>query len=88
LRLYLAAQSLSRVASDRLAGVMENCRLTMAFGLGRDSAEVQANHIGKADPFLIKEPAFTEIQHTQFMSVLEEFESWTSEIQNLPSRMV
>lgn len=83
LTLYLAAQSLSQVSSQRLAGALENCRLTMVFGLGRDSAEIQAKQIGFADPMLIKEEQFTPTQHNQYLTVLEQFESWTQELQNL-----
>ena len=86
LRLYLAAQSLSQISSERLAGAIENCRLTIAFGLGRDSAEVQAKHIGTADAFAIKEEAHTETQHAQYLSTVEQFESWIQELQNLPAR--
>src|SRR5439155_6228667 len=87
LRLYLAAQSLAQVSSDRLTGALENCRLTIAFGLGRDSAETQAKHIGAADPFAIKEEAPTDSQHGQYLSIGEQFESWTQELQNLPPRV-
>ena len=86
LRLYLAAQSLSQISSERLAGAIENCRLTIAFGLGRDSAEVQAKHIGTADAFAVKEEAHTETQHAQYLSTVEQFESWIQELQNLPAR--
>lgn len=87
LRMYLAAQSLSQVSSDRLSGALENCRLNIAFGLGRDSAEITSRHIGKADPFLVKEEALTLTQHNQFMPVGEQFESWTQELQNLSPRL-
>ena len=85
--LYLSAQSVSQVGSARLAGALENCRLNIVFGLGRESAELQAKHIGKADPFLLKEQALTPTQHGQYMPVLEQFEGWTSEVQNLSPRM-
>lgn len=87
LTLYLAAQSLSQVSSERLAGALENCRLSINFGLGRDSAEIQAKQIGQADPFAIKEEALTLTQHAQYLSVVEQFESWTQELQNLSTRM-
>jgi len=87
LRLYLAAQSLSQISSERLAGALENCRLAIAFGLGRDSAEIQAKHIGSADPFAIKEEPLTSIQHSQYLSILEQYESWTQELQNLSTQM-
>jgi hypothetical protein len=87
LRIWLAAQSLSQVSSARLSGALENCRLMIAFGLGRESAEIQAKHIGKADPFAVKEQPLTLTQHSQYLSVQEQFESWTSELQNLPTRV-
>lgn len=86
LRLYLAAQSLAQISSSRLSGALENCRLTIAFGLGRDSAEAQSRHIGGADPFAIKEEPLTETQHGQYLSILEQFETWTQSLQNLPPR--
>jgi len=86
LTLYLAAQSLSQVSSSRLTGALENCRLTMVFGLGRDSAEIQAKQIGYADAMRIKEEQFTPTQHNQYLSILEQFEGWTQELQNLSPR--
>lgn len=59
LSLYLAAQSLSQVGSDRLAGALENCGLKISFALGRDSAVIQAQQIGEIDPFAVKEEAQT-----------------------------
>jgi hypothetical protein len=63
LRLYLAAQSLSQVSSNRLSGALENCRLMIAFALDRASAEIQAKQIGFADPFAIKEEPQADTQH-------------------------
>jgi hypothetical protein len=87
LRLYLAAQSMSQVATERLAGALENCRLSVVFGLGRESAELQAKQIGTADPLAIKEEGLTETQHAQYLSIVEQFESWTQEVQNLSPRL-
>ena len=86
LRLYLAAQSLAQVGSPRLTGALENCRLLIAFGLGRDSAAIQARHIGQADPFRIKEAGLTETQHAQYLSLGEQFETWTRTLQTLSPR--
>lgn len=86
LRLYLSAQSLAQVESTRLTGALENCKLLIAFGLGRDSAETQARHIGDVDPLLVKEEQFTETQHNVFHSVAEQFEAWTREFQLLKPR--
>jgi hypothetical protein len=87
LRLWLAAQSLSQISSERLSGAIENCRLTVVFGLGRDSAEVQARQIGRADTMLVKDEAHTDAQHPQFFSVPEQWESWVQDLQQLPPQM-
>jgi hypothetical protein len=86
LHLYLAAQSLSQVSSNRLSGALENCRLMIAFALGRASAEIQAKQIGFADPFAIKEEAATHTQHSQYQSITDQFEAWNQELMNLPTR--
>jgi hypothetical protein len=70
LHLYLAGQSLSQVSSNRLSGALENCKLMIAFGLGRASAEIQAKQIGFADPFAIKEEPATQTQHSQYQALL------------------
>jgi integrase len=70
LRLYLAAQSLSQVgSSNRLVGALENCRLSISFGLGRVSAEIQSRSIAPVDPYELKEEAPTDTQHGQYRLV-------------------
>jgi hypothetical protein len=86
LRLYLAAQSLAQVDSQRLVGALENCKLQIAFGLGRDSAEAQAKHIGIIEPHLIKEEKAYETQHNMYTALNEQWELWTQELQNLKAR--
>ncbi len=83
LRLWLAAQSLAQLSSTRLTGALENSRLTVVFGLGRDSAAVQARQIGAADAMLIKDEAHSANQHPQYFPMAEQFETWTQELQNL-----
>lgn len=85
--LYLAAQSVAQVTTRRLAGALENCGANIAFGLGRDSAELHARHIGQADPFAIKEEPPTEAHHSQYMTIAEQFEVWTGELQRLPPQV-
>jgi hypothetical protein len=85
-RLYLAAQSTSQITSERLSGALENCRLNIAFGLGRDSAVSQSQQLAKIDPFLLKEAPATPTQHGQYVSVLEQFESVSQELMDLPVR--
>jgi hypothetical protein len=86
LRLYLAAQSLSQVSSKRLSGALENCKLMIAFALGRASAEIQAKQLGSADPLAIKEEPRVETQHSQYQSITDQFESWNQGLMNLPTR--
>jgi hypothetical protein len=86
LRVYLAAQSLSQVSTHRLAGALENCRLMIAFALGRASAEIQAKEIGFADPFAKKEEALTPNQHSQYQSITDQFENWNQELMNRSTR--
>jgi hypothetical protein len=57
----------------------------IAFALGRASAEIQAKQIGFADPFAIKEEPQAETQHSQYLSILDQFEVWNQELMNLPT---
>jgi hypothetical protein len=74
------------VSSTRLSGALENCKLQIAFALGRQSAEIQAKQIGFADPFAVKEAPLVETQHSQYQSIADQFESWNQELMNLPTR--
>lgn len=87
LRLYLAAQSTAQITSQRLAGALENCRLNIAFGLGRDSAVQQSHQIAEVDPYLLKEEPLTPIQHGQYVPIPEQFEGWAQDLMNLPARV-
>jgi hypothetical protein len=58
----------------------------IAFALGRASAEIQAKQIGFADPFAVKEAPATQIQHSQYQSITDQFEAWNQELMNLPTR--
>jgi hypothetical protein len=81
--LYLSAQSLAQVDSRRLVGALENCKLEVAFGLGYESAETQARHIGDVDPLLIKEEQLTPVQHNAFMAIQDQYAAWAQELQNM-----
>lgn len=85
LRLYLAAQSVSQIDSRQLAGALENTRLQIVFGLGRDSAEAQARQIGMIEPHQVKEEKATATQHTLYTAPNEQWELWTQELQSLKS---
>jgi energy-coupling factor transporter ATP-binding protein EcfA2 len=81
LRLYLAAQATGQIGSDRLQAAMENCRLTIAFGLGRDSATQQSKQIATLDPFLYREDPVN--MRPRRVSTSEQFELLTQELQHL-----
>lgn len=83
LRLYLAAQSLAQVDSRRLAGALENCGLSITFRLGRDSAEIQARHIGEVDPRRTKTSA---TGRPQFVSASEQERQFAHALATLPAQ--
>ncbi len=58
LRLVLSAQSTLQVPSDVLTAALENCRLHIAFGLGRQSAKQQAEDL--ATPMLYEACGFLD----------------------------
>jgi len=86
LRLYLATQSSTGIESVRLERALENCRLTIVFGVGRYSAKQQAEQIGTIDFASLKEEAKTQSQHNLFQTVPEQFEAWAQDLQNMDSR--
>lgn len=86
LRLYLAAQALAQVDSTRLRGALENCRLSVTFRLGADSARIQAKQIATIDPYRIKQAARTSTQRDQYMSTGEQMAEWVQALLHLPPR--
>jgi hypothetical protein len=81
LRLYLAAQSTGQVSSDRLQAALENCRLTVTFGLGRESAVDQSRRIATLDPLATAIDPVTGRPHR--VSAGEQFEELTQDLQTL-----
>jgi len=81
LRLYLAAQSTGQVSSDRLQAALENCRLNVAFGLGRESAVEQSRQIATLDPALYRQDPVTGRPH--LVSTSEQFEGLAQDLQHL-----
>lgn len=81
LRLYLAAQSTGQVGSDRLRAALENCGLTITFGVGRESAVEQARHLVTLDPLLYRPDTLTgRLRH---ISTSEQFEQLAQDLQHL-----
>jgi len=84
LRLYLAAQSPGQIASDRLQAALENCRLNVVFGLGRDSSLQQSREITTLDPDLYRlDPLTGRPKH---VSTTEQFENIAQDLQTLSPR--
>jgi hypothetical protein len=79
LRLYLAAQSTGQVSSERLRGALENCRLNVVFGLGRDSAVDQSRRIATLDPLAVRPDPVTGRLHK--ISSGEQFEDLAQDLQ-------
>lgn len=86
LRLWLAAQSLAQVDGKRLHGALENCRLSVTFRLGADSARLQAQNLATIDPYRIKQAGGRPGQRDQYMSSAEQVEEWVQGIVHLPPR--
>jgi hypothetical protein len=91
LNIYLACQSLSQISGKRLSGAFENCRLSVFFALGHDSAEVSSRQIGDIDPFAIKEAsadgdARSAPAHDQYLPLLEQVQLWTNQLKGLSPR--
>jgi hypothetical protein len=61
--------------------------MSIAIGLGRDSSVAQSRHIAPVDPFPYTEEPLTPTQHGQYISIPEQFESWTQDLMHLPHRM-
>lgn len=75
LRLYLAAQALAQVDSSRLSGALEQCRLSVSFRLGPDSARIQAKHIAMILPRSDEAPSRSE-----------QMQLWVQALTDLPPR--
>lgn len=84
LRLYLAAQSPGQITSDRLQAALENCRLNVVFGLGREGSLQQSREITTLDPDLYRlDPITGRPKH---ISTSEQFEAIAQDLQTLSPR--
>lgn len=84
LRLVLAAQSTDQTSSERLRGALENCRLNIAFGLGRDSAVDQSRRIATLDSDATRYDEATG--RVRRVSSSEQFEELAQDLQTLSSQ--
>jgi hypothetical protein len=96
-RLHLACQSFGQVHSEQLLAALENCRLTMAFALGRTSAEIMARIMADVDIYRIKDYHYRQyrrdnsdgtisypfLEEPVYTPVNEQYEDFIQKLMNL-----
>ncbi len=92
LHLGLAHQTVTQLPGTRIQGALENAKLKVIFGTGRQTAESIVKELYMPDPQSIKHVVpDTEAQertHPVFDPLLEQFEVFTQSIQRLRRRKV
>lgn len=92
LHLGLAHQSIAQLAGGRIQGALENAKLKVIFGAGRQTAEAIVKELFMPDPRAIKhevaDDGAKERTHPMFDPLLEQFEVFTQSIQRLHHRHV
>lgn len=92
LHLGLAHQTVTQLPGARIQGALENAKLKVVFGTGRQTAESIVRELFMPNTLKIKhEVADAEAQertHPVFDSLLEQFETFTQTIQRLRRRRV
>jgi hypothetical protein len=92
LHLGLAHQTITQLPGARIQGALENARLKIIFGTGRQTAESIVKELFmpnlKAVKHEVKDPAAVDRTHPVFDPMLEQFERATQMIQRLRRRKV
>ncbi len=92
LHLGLAHQTISQLPGGRIQGPLENAKLKVVFGTGRQTAEAIVKELFMPDPRAVKhEVSDVTAQartHPVFDPLMEQFEVFTQTIQRLPPRRV
>lgn len=92
LHLGLAHQTVTQLPGQRIQGALENAKLKVIFGTGRQTAEAIVKDLFLPDPKAIKhEVADTEAQdrtHPIFDPLQEQFEGFVQQIQKQPPQQV
>lgn len=92
LHLGLAHQTIAQLAGGRIQGALENAKLKVVFGTGRQTAEAIVKELFMPDPKAIKhevvDEGAKERTHPVFDPLLEQFEVFTQSIQRLRQRRV
>ncbi len=92
LHLGLAHQTVTQLPGARIQGALENAKLKIVFGTGRQTAESIVKELFMPNPQSIKhQVSDAEVQdrtHPVFDPLLEQFETFTQTIQRLRRRKV
>jgi hypothetical protein len=92
LHLGLAHQTVTQLPGARIQGALENAKLKVVFGTGRQTAESIVRELFMPSPTAIKHVVRNqeaqERTHPVFDSLLEQFETFTQTIQRLRRRRV
>ena len=92
LHLGLAHQTVTQLPGARIQGALENAKLKVVFGTGRQTAEAIVKELFMPDPKAVKheveDETAKERTHPVFDPLLEQFEGFTQTIQRLRQRRV
>ena len=90
LHLGLAHQTIAQLPGQRIQGALENAKLKVIFGTGRQTAEAIARELYMPDPKAIKheviDEAAKERTHPVFSALNDQFEVFTQSVQQLRRR--
>lgn len=92
LKLGLAHQTVTQLPGERIQGALENAKLKVIFGTGRQTAESIVKELFMPNPqsikHKVKDEDAQERTHPVFDSLIEQFETFTQTIQRLRRRRV
>ena len=92
LHLGLAHQTIAQLPGERIQGALENAKLKVIFGTGRQTAEAIARELYLPDPKAVKHEVIDESAkertHPLFTGLADQFELFTQTVQQLGRRRV
>jgi len=93
LHLGLAHQTISQLSSERMQGALENAKLKVIFGTGRQTAEALVADLyapnAQKVKHIVDDANQQEKSHPLYYSMMEQIEQFTQKIQNLaPQRAI
>jgi len=93
LHLGLAHQTISQLSSERMQGALENAKLKVIFGTGRQTAEALVTDLyvpnAQKVKHIVEDANQQEKSHPLYYSMMEQIEQFTQKIQHLaPQRAI